>query len=796
MHLDLRTIRRQPWSSATIVLTLALGIAATTTVYAVFNHLVFRPPPGVHAQEELVSVAFQPEGGARAWSYGPFDAMALFASADTGLRSMAVWRGGGPSAVVLRPGEDPRLLGVEYVGPHYFETLGIRVRLGRLLSTEETRVAGHAVALISEALWRREFSGASDVIGRVIGASGGSFTIVGVVDDYRGWGTTSDAGVDVWLPQRSPNEPVSLLIARARTDRSPTAIESRLREVYAPLRATLDASRADNVPWVYAGLRRGPIAPARLRDSFSFALFIAALLMLLACANAGNLLLARTVRRQRDLALRASVGASRSQLVRSLLLEAAVLASIAVAAGVAVTAAVGQLLEGVGLFASIGPLTGIHLDWRVIVFAGACGALTVVAFGLAPILSATRLDLRAVLQRTTGLSGQSHRLRRGLVAIQIALSMVLVATALLLTQSVSNLRAINLGISAKGVLSFTLHPGLLNARGAAGEALVARAVERLRTTPGIDVVSTANPSPFNSSRNQGRLNRSGGGAQLSVIVERSTISPDYFKAVGIPFVAGRTFTESEVRPASDGSAHAVIVNVSLARVLFGEASAVGRQFGVGGREVAIVGVVGDTKTALTLRQSDPAMVLYEPAEGLFVFSRVFVRSALPPAVAQARVYQAIHDVDPRWPLVDAGTLTDEVERLIPEDRALSQLLTAVAIVAALLGFTGVYAMTVYSVTERTSEFGVRLALGASKTRLIHNAISWAAAPAVAGGLVGIVAHWLVARVVASRLFGVTAIDPTAIGGALAFIAVLVALAAWLPARRATRIDPVIALRAE
>ena len=184
-----------------IVLTLALGIAATTTVYAVFNHLVFRPPPGVHAQEELVSVAFQPEGGARAWSSGPFDAMALFASADTGLRSMAC---GGE--VVRRP---------SLYDPAKIRAPGRRVRrspllrnawypggLGRLLSTEETRVAGHAVALISEALWHREFSGASDVIGRVIGASGGSFTIVGVVDDYRGWGTTSDAGVDVGCLRR------------------------------------------------------------------------------------------------------------------------------------------------------------------------------------------------------------------------------------------------------------------------------------------------------------------------------------------------------------------------------------------------------------------------------------------------------------------------------------------------------------------------------------------------------------------------------------------------------------------
>ena len=792
-----RVISREPWSSAAIVLTLALGIAATTTVYAVFNHLVFRPTPGVRAPEELVSVAFQPEGGSRMWASGPFEAMALFSAADTGLRSVGVWRGARPSPVAVRFGEDPRLLGVEFVAPQYLETLGVRARLGRLLTTQETSEAGHAVALISEVLWHREFGGTTDALGRAIGVNGIPFSIVGVVDDYRGWGKSADNTVDVWLPQSEPAGPVALFVGRAEPDRSTTAIESRLHDVYAPLRATLDARRSEMVPFVYAGLRRGPIAPLRLDVSFSFVLAIASLLTLLACANAGNLLLARTARRRQDLVLRAAIGASRGRLMGLLLAEAVTLASIAVGTGLLVTGLVARMLEGVQLFESTGALSEVSLDWRVVLFASASGAITVIVFALAPIVSATRVDLRTVLQQASRLATGSQRLRRALVALQVALSLVLMATAGVLVQSLWNLRAIDLGMTPERVISFTFHPGLINLRGTEATTLLTRVVERLQNTAGVGAVGTANPSPFfQSGRNEGRVSLGIGLPQAPVRVERITVSSDYFKALGIPLLAGRTFDESETRAPATAPGRSVILNNSLARVLFGNQPAVGRQMAVGGREVTIVGVAGDTKTTFTLRRPDPAMVVYEPTDGPFVFSRIFVRASLALSVVQARVYQVMHEVEPRLPLVDAGTLTDEVERLIPEDRALTQLLATVAIVATLLGFSGVYAMTAYSVSERTREFGVRLALGASPWAVIRNAGSGVAATAVVGSLFGLVGYWMVARLVASRLFRVEPLDPTTVGGAVVLLAVLVVVGAGLAARRATTVDPVTALRAD
>ena len=283
--------------------------------------------------------------------------------------------------------------------------------------------------------------------------------------------------------------------------------------------------------------------------------------------------------------------------------------------------------------------------------------------------------------------------------------------------------------------------------------------------------------------------------QVPVRVERITVSSDYFKARHS--AARRTnFDESETRAPATTPGRSVILNNSLARVLFGDQRTVGRPIAVGGREVTVVGVAGDTRSTFTLRKPDPAMVVYEPTDGPFVFSRIFVRASSALSVVQARVYQAMHEVEPRLPLVDAGTLTDEVERLIPEDRALTQLLATVAIVATLLGFSGVYAMTAYSERERTREFGVRLAMGASPWAVIRNAGSGVATTAVGGSLVGLAGYWMVARLLASRLFRVAPLDPTAVGGAVILLAILVLVGAGLAARRATKVDPVTALRAD
>jgi predicted permease len=800
-----RALTREAWSSMAIVLTLALGIGATTAVYAVFNHVSLRPIPGVADPDSLVTIVFQPENEPRTWSSGSGDALRLFAEADLGLEALAVWEGGPRERpVVVHPGEDPRLVNVEQVSANYLETLGVRPRIGRLLTPAEASDPGAGVVLVSEVMWRREFGGASDVLGRRLSVSGSPFVIVGVVDDYRGWNAIGADAADVFLPAAIALGPttntISQLIARPRPGMSTAMLQTRLRETYEPLRRTLTGRQAETVPWVYPGLRLGPISRT-LGVSFGLMLGIAGLLLVLACVNAANLLIARTVRRRQDLALRAALGASRWRLVRTLTVEAALLAFSAVLCGLAMTLAVARILNGVQVFDVVDPLSDVAIDWRVASFASAAGIVTILLFALAPILSATRVDLRQVLQESSASVVGSARFRRGLVAVQLGLSLMLMAGAGVLAQSLGNLRGVDTGMQPAGVYAFTLNPGLIGLRGSDATSLRERTIDAFRATPGVIAAGTASPHAFLSSRSIVEL-RAQSGAAPGNVAERSVVSPGYFEAVGVPLLEGRGFGSADAATPDEAPWYPAIVSASLARALSGDQPALGRRFAVGApfgdwerlREVEVVGVAGDTRTTLSLRRREPAVVLYEPTGQDFVFSRVYVRSAGPVEAARSTVFQVMREVEPRLPLVDPSALSGELERLLVEDRALTRLLVTVAIAATLLGFTGVYAVSAYLVTERTREFGLRIALGATSGAIVRHAEHGMLVVAGAGSVLGLAGYSLGSQLIAARLFGISALDPVTLAGATMLLAAAAAVACWLPARRAARTDPAEVLR--
>ncbi len=498
-----RMLVHEPATSATIVVTLSLGIAATSAVYAVFNHVAFRPTPGVHDPATLVSILFQPEDEPRTWAYGSPDAVSVFQAADAAVLAVAV-RSGSPSPTVfaVRPGDMPRLVDVGYVAPSYFEVLGVRPRIGRLFSKEET-TDGAPVALVSEALWRREYGQRPDVLGTSLYVKDRPYTIVGVVDDYRGWSSTAANTGDVWLPEPEADarsSSVSLLVARVVPGTSPEALQAAFRAAYEPLRTQVPARMANFVPWVYPGLRDGP-SERHLGASFPRVVTVACLFALLACANAANLLLARHGRRWQGLNVRRAIGASRWRLMRPLAVEALCLALLAVAGGLGGTWLLVRLVDGVQVFSHVAALRDVGIDWRVSAFAAAAGVCTVLAFALVPIVLATRNEARIAFDRSARTTTSAHRMRATLVAAQIALSLALMTTAVLMTRSLGSLRAVDLGMAPAGVMSFTLNPRLIGATGAGGEQLTRRAIEALQAMPGVAAVGTANPSPFNESRN-------------------------------------------------------------------------------------------------------------------------------------------------------------------------------------------------------------------------------------------------------------------------------------------------------
>jgi len=801
----LRTLRREPWSTLAIVLTLSLGIGATTAVYAVFNHVSLRPVPGVADPDSLVTIVFQPEDNARSWAFGSADAVELFATANLNFQSIAAWRGSGrDTPVVVHAGEEPRLIAVEQVGPGFLETLGVRARAGRLMTDEEAGNPDAGVALVSEVMWRRDFNGGRDVLGHRLTINGRPVAIVGVVDDYRGWNGIGGATSDVFLPAAA-SATVGQVIVRPRSAMDISALEARLREVYEPLRQRLTGQVANYVPWAYTGLRQGPV-PQTLGVSFGLVLGIAALLLVLACANAASLLLARTVRRRQDLAMRAALGASRGRLIGALTIEAVLLAASAVVGGLALTLGVARLLDGVQVFRTLDALSGIGVDWRVATFASATGVLTVLVFALVPIVSATRVDLRAVLQEasTTVLGGA--RFRRSLVAVQLALALMLLSGAGVLGRSLWNLRQVDLGLHGEGVYAFTLNPNLLGLRGAARAALRERVIDAFERTPGVTAVGVASPHAFMASRMLAEV-RLGPQAEPGRGVETSVVSPGYFETVGLALVAGRDFRPADAAVADDSSVRPGIITAVLSRDLFGSASALGRQVLVGSafpgggewranRTIEIIGVVADTRTAATLRGPEPARILYEATGQAFVSSRVYVRGAGSVESTRGTVHSVMREVAPGLPLADASTLSDEVDRILVEDRALARLLIIVAGVATLLGFAGVYAVTAYYVSERTREFGVRIALGATGPAIVGQATRTVSVTAAIGAILGLGGYALGARLVQGRLFGITPFDPVTLVGAVGLLGAATLIASWLPARRAARVDPIDALRAE
>jgi predicted permease len=814
-RLAARAVARQPWSTATIVVTLALGMAATTAVFAVFNHVLFRPIPGIGDLDGLATVYFQPADRHPTFKAAPRAALAalretpaftaLGAATDTEL------------TVLSHPSADADFVRVEFVTDGYFEALRVGARAGRLLSSDD-HTARQPVAVISERWWRRKLGGDPSALGRSISLNREPVTIVGILDDYRGWGAVRIGTIDVWMPMDAPlaeraavgTDRVLNLIGRLRPGVTAAIAEQQLRAPFAPFAAGArnvmsigTLSDAPAVPIVYRGLYE--INQERTRDliadHYPFALGAGGLLLLLACANTSNLLLARTIKRARDLAVRSAIGASRWRLARGLLLEAAVVVGLAGGLALVVARLFAGLVQGEQLFAMGPALDAVVLDWRVFAFAGALGAVTVVLFGLVPALTASRPGLPGIVALSSRATRGSRRLRAALVCVQLALAVTLLSGAAVLVRTLQNLRGIDLGMNAGKVVSFEISARRLGNTRDQRVAVGREVLDRLRRAPGVESAAYASPSPFWRGRYPSSLKLQPVDDAAEHEVSTVVVSAEYFQTLEIPLYAGRSFTEAEVgrAPSKEGVG---IINESLARQLFGKTPAVGqriyRSLAARGwelnRTIEIVGVAGDTRFGANLRASGlPA--LYEPgATG--TSAAFFVRSGLPPGEAAATARAAVREVDPTLPLAEAGPLSAAIDRLIPEERVLALLVAGIALVAMILGVSGVHAVIAHTVAERTREFGIRLALGATRATVSRGVLRGVAVLALVGLLCGLALFTGASRWLESRVYGVSALDPVTLGSVSLLLVAAAIAGAWLPARRATRVDPAVALRVE
>ncbi|MEX2661774.1 MAG: ABC transporter permease [Vicinamibacterales bacterium] len=800
---------RRPGYALAVIATLAIGIGANTAIFSVFNWILLRPLPGVVAPHELVTVRYQNSQfrNASFWV-----SHRDYADLRDGVPAFSALAASAPMKMDVSAGADAELLWGEVVTTTYMALFGVSPVLGRdFMPTEEHPGARAPAAIISGRLWRRAFGGDRSVLGRQIMLDGRSFTVVGVAPEAF-QGRSLVAVTDVWIPVGAyptlqPRATRGLLTSRQQTlfgdsfgrlapgmtlaqaQDQATAVASNVP--FAGRKA--ESGRPTIGPVLTAGIDYGAFTQERLTQVFWLLMGAVGLLLLLACSNAGNLLLARATGRRREIAVCQAIGASRLRIVRQQLAEALVLSATAGVAGLAVAVWLTMLFDGMTIVSSLPAVTGVGLDWRVIAFAMLASMLTAVAFATAPAIVSSRVDLQSSLKDGVTTSGGGRRwLRSTLVAAQVTVSVLLLVGAGLFIRTLQNLRAIDLGLDVDGVVSLSVNPSRYGYDAQRAEAYIRDLLERLRQAPGIESAAFTWTTPYSSNRNDTRFLPADG---EKVSAATTNVSRDFFKTMKIPLVAGRDFTDADLR-ADSGQHGVVIVSQRLAKELFPAGGAVGSRVPVAypeGKIVEVIGIAGDVRgRPLT---EDPEPWAYLPAQRM-TWGMIQARSSLPSAVTIATVRQVARAVDPVVMPYDVEPFGASLDRVLAEQRLFARTTGVFAAVAAVLAGIGIYGMMAGAVAERRKEFGIRLALGARAVSVLALVLRPALTLAVVGLLLGLGGAAAMRKLVEARLYGVTTLDPVTIAVAAASILLLSMVACLVPALRAARVDPVRSLRVE
>jgi len=792
----LRALRHRPAFTAIAVVTLALGIGANTAMFSIIHAVLMRPLPYEDPERLLLLRDLQPPDTTIPTSYPEYldwkSRGEIFADVATYFRS----------AYVLTGGEAENVWAVR-MSSNMLPMLGIAPALGRGFRPEEDGRHAEPVALISDAFWRRRFGADPQAVGRTLTLDGKVVTIVGVLPPGLGTLLPEDleagSGRDLWLPLRldEGNAPRGLhfmtAIARLPMDVDLAAAQSR---------ADAFASQRQNEGVTDHGARLIPLKThvvGRIRPALLVLFGAVGMVLLIACGNVANLMLARAVARRQEVAVRMALGAGRLRLVRQFLVESLVLAVLGGAAGV--------ILAGWGvdlLVAARGDwlprAEEVRLDPAVLLFTVLASVVTALLFGLAPALRATRVALSPALKSGWGRSGLGatrDRLRGAMVVGEVALSLVLLAGAGLLLKSFALLLATDLGFNPSRVLTFNL----MAPRGAYAEPpqqarLFHDVLERLAPLPGVEGVAAVYNLPLGGGSTDGYFAIEGRAwpRDASPNADKQMISPGYFQVMRTPLLKGRFFTERD----DAAGPKVAIVSKAFADRHFPDEDPIGRRIDFawdtqGLQE--IVGVVGDMRQRGIDEPSPPTIYLpyVQRPEGSMT---IVVRSKTPPEALLGAARQVVRQVDPNLPLVHVRTLEEVVSASLTPRRLPMLLLGGLALLALVLGTVGIYGVTSYAVVQRTPEIGMRMALGARPRDVLRMMLGQGMRLVLAGTALGIAGALALTRLLGSLLYGVGAADPPAFLGAAAFLAAVSLLACYVPARRATKVDPMVALRAE
>jgi predicted permease len=810
----IRLLVRNPIFSLTAGLSLAIGIGANTTIFTIANALLFARPVGVADPTRVVDIGSRTEGGT------PFGQVSYLNYLDVRARATTL-----EAVYAYHPVPQPMSLGgaggaerisATYASVNYFSVLGVQPAAGRLFHEETDR--GAPVVVLSHAFWTRQFRGDPGVIGRALVINGRTFTLVGVA--ARGFRGTSVLLPDAWLPIETGEEAL-----RASRDVPWPLMGGRLKSgvSIAQAAAEIDAigrALAREYPDQNAGrgLRLVPATPIPgnilpVATFLSLLMAIVSLVLVTACANIAGILLARATARRREIAVRLAMGAGRARLVRQLLTETTMLFALGGAAGLALARGMTTLLVSQLPTLPLPVDVTLPLDRNVVVFALTLSLVAALLSGVMPALHASKSDVVAALKDESQGASDRLRLRQAFVVAQVAMSILLVVAAALFVRALQKAASIELGFDAHGVELASLDLSLAGYSTAAGKLFAADLVQRVRQLPGVEQATLASTGdPVGDGRRRTLVTVPGSllsDGRPSIDADWNAVAPGYFATMRIPLVAGRDFTAAD---RGEAPTVAILGEAAAARFFPGQAreDVIGRSMTLDqsasirdraprGRpewRLRVVGIARDIKY-FGPRESGPHLFVYVPLQEQPFGARVTIiaRTTHGQRIA-ADLRKLVASMNPNLPIVTSQTLEDRAAAGVIPQRVAASVSAALGVVGLLLAAIGIYGVTAYTVAQRTREIGIRMALGAGRGDVVGMVLGHGVMLATIGAGIGLLLAAATGRLLASFLLGVAPIDPLAFAGA-AILFVLVGLAAcYAPARRATRINPIDALRYE
>jgi putative ABC transport system permease protein len=820
-----RMLLKKPGFTLIAVLTLALGIGANTAIFSLIDALLLRPLPGVEDPERLVMVYTSDFSSGR-YSSSSYPDYKDFRDQNHILSGLAAFTN---SAMHLSTGGESERVRGGLVTGNYFSVLGVKATMGRTLLPEDDQSLGaHPVAVLSHDLWQRRFGGDQSVVGKSVSLNGYTFTIIGVAPEgFRGTGLQTV--LELWVPilmYRQINNPAAsqappaasqapfdrrgsrgfTLVGRLRPEATLeqaqaqfTAIAAQLARAYPETNLGTLQQPDQPRPVTLVPINQAMVGPAT-RESTSrvtqMLMAVVGIVLLIACANIANLLLAQARGRQKEVAVRLALGATRLRIIRQLLAESALLALVGGAASLLLALWLAELLLSFEMFAAFAALD-LKLDPRVLGFTLIISLLTGAIFGLAPALQASKPELVSALKESgSGDRSVPRRIgfRNVLVTAQVALSLILLVGAGLFARSLQKAYATDLGFETGNGLLASVDLARQGYNEAQGRQFYRQLMERVEALPGVRAATLALYIPINA-----------GGSRRGVSIEGYTPRPNedlelnfnivgsaYFRALGIPLVMGRGFSEQET------DAKVAIINETMARRYWPDQNPLGRRISSSrsqGQFFEVIGVVRTGKYRNLREEALPYIYLplsqhYQPGMTLFV------RTSGDVASVQPSVRAAVKAVDQNLPLFEVKSFDEHMARALAPERTSAALTGSFALLALLLAAVGIYGTTSYSVAQRTHEVGIRIALGARRDDVLKLIVWQGMSFVLIGIAVGLSGALALMRLIASFLYGVSATDLLTFAVIALLLAIVALLACFLPAWRATKVDPIVALRYE